>query len=92
MIRESLAPGSRNAYVAISYANNATYQYRTATDGTSASSAGTGTAPYWVRVTRTNNLFRAYRSADGISWTAFSRIATISMAHQRLRWPGRDGT
>ena len=81
MIRESLAAGSRNAYAAISYGNNATYQYRTATDGTTASATAlTGTAPYWVRLTRTNNLFRAYVSANGTTWTAFGSIPTIAMA------------
>ena len=79
MIRESLAPGSRNAYMAISYSNNAQYQYRAATNGSSSSYSGAGTAPYWVRVTRTNNVFRAYSSSDGISWNAVG-AAIISMA------------
>ena len=32
-------------------------------------SGGTGTAPGWVRLVRTGDLFDAYRSADGVSWT-----------------------
>jgi regulation of enolase protein 1 (concanavalin A-like superfamily) len=80
MIRESLASGSRNAYMAISYTNGATYQYRSATDGSSANSTGTGTAPYWVRVTRTNNTFQAYRSSDGTTWNTVGSATTISMA------------
>jgi hypothetical protein len=80
MIRESLAAGSRNAYMAISYANGATYQYRNATSGSTANSTGTGTAPYWVRVTRTNNVFQAYRSSDGTSWNAVGSATVIPMA------------
>ena len=80
MIRESLAAGSRNAYMAVSYANGTTFQYRSATDGSSANSTGTGAAPYWVRLTRTNNIFRAYRSADGSSWSAVGVAVAISMS------------
>jgi beta-galactosidase len=80
MIRESLAAGSRNACMAISYGNGATFQYRSATSGSSANSTGTGTAPYWVRVTRTNNVFLAYCSADGISWSTVGSATTISMS------------
>jgi beta-galactosidase len=79
MIRESLAPNSRNAYMAISYANGATFQYRSATNSATQSTAATGAAPYWVRVTRTNNTFRVYLSPDGTSWTSPSH-PTISMA------------
>jgi beta-galactosidase len=80
MIRESLTSGSRNAYMAISYGNGATFQYRSATSGSSANSTGTGTVPYWVRVTRTNNIFRAFRSSDGTTWNAVGSATTISMA------------
>jgi beta-galactosidase len=80
MIRESLAAGSRNAYMAISYANGATFQYRSALNGSSANSTASGTAPYWVRLTRTNNVFLAYRSADGSSWSAVGSATTLSMA------------
>jgi beta-galactosidase len=79
MIREALTAGSRNAYAAISYGNNATFQYRTGTNGTTANAAATGVAPCWVRLTRTNNLFRAYVSTDGTTWNAFSSLSTIAM-------------
>jgi beta-galactosidase len=80
MIRESLTSGSRNAYMAISYGNGATFQYRATTSGSSANSTGTGTVPYWVRVTRTNNTFQAYRSSDGTTWNTVGSATTISMA------------
>jgi len=79
MIRETLAPNSRNAYMAISYANGAMFQYRSATTAATQSTPATGAAPCWLRVTRTNNSFRASLSPDGTSWTLISR-PTISMA------------
>ena len=36
-------------------------------------------APYWVKLTRTGDLFTGYRSVDGVSWTAFTSV-TIPMA------------
>jgi regulation of enolase protein 1 (concanavalin A-like superfamily) len=79
MIRESLAAGSRNVYMAIFYTNGAAFQYRAATSGTTLNTTKTNTAPYWVRLTRTNNTFRAYLSPDGTSWTLVN-APTISMA------------
>jgi beta-galactosidase len=81
MIRESLASGSRNAYMAISYGNGATFQIRTNTGIITTSTTASGVAaPYWVRVTRTNNIFRAYRSSDGTAWSAVGSATTILMS------------
>jgi beta-galactosidase len=81
MIRESLASGSRNVYMAISYTNGATFQNRATTGGTTTSSSTTGIgAPYWVRVTRTNNIFRAFRSSDGTTWNTVGSATTILMS------------
>ncbi len=80
MIRESLAPGSQNVYMAILYTNGATFQDRTTTNGTTANTPKTGiAAPYWVRLTRTNNTFYAFLSPNGTSWTVVN-VPTISMA------------
>ena len=46
----------------------------------SANSQTTGlVAPYWVRVTRTGNVFKAERSADGKTWTQQGTDTTIPM-------------
>jgi len=79
MIRESLAVGSRNVYMAIFYTNGATFQYRAATGGTTLNTTKTNTAAYWVRLTRTNNVFRGFLSPDGTSWTLVN-APSISMA------------
>jgi hypothetical protein len=56
-------------------AGNNTYEwvYRDVDGGTYSSSGGGGTPAYpnaWLRVARTNQSFYAYRSEDGITWTA----------------------
>jgi regulation of enolase protein 1 (concanavalin A-like superfamily) len=79
MVRESLTAGSRHAYMALTSGNGLAFQRRVATDGVSThTSGGAGTAPYWVRVTRVGNLFTAYRSTDGITWTTVGS-ETIAM-------------
>jgi hypothetical protein len=46
------------------------FQWRATASGASANSQTTGlVAPYWVRITRTGNNFKAERSADGKTWT-----------------------
>jgi endonuclease/exonuclease/phosphatase family metal-dependent hydrolase len=55
------------------------FQRRTTTDGTSASTAGgSGLAPTYVKLTRSGNVFTAYKSSDGTTWTQVAS-ATISM-------------
>jgi hypothetical protein len=82
MIRESLDAGSKHASVVVTPGNSCSQQYRTTTGGASASTDWTGTAvaaPYWVRVTRTNNTFKTETSADGKTWKAQGADQTITM-------------
>ncbi len=70
MIRESLTPGSRHAFVAITGANGAAFQNRTVTDGESNNTntgAGIG-APYWIKLVKTGSVYTAYSSADNTNW------------------------
>jgi endonuclease/exonuclease/phosphatase family metal-dependent hydrolase len=70
MMRETLGAGSRHAAMFVSPGKGLAFQRRTATGGTSThTSGGTGTAPAFVRLTRTGNSFTAHRSADGVTWT-----------------------
>jgi regulation of enolase protein 1 (concanavalin A-like superfamily) len=70
MIRETLDAGSKNALVAVTPGNGVSFQDRDMTDGASIYTGATGiVAPYWVRLTRTGNAFKAERSADGKTWT-----------------------
>ena len=70
MVRESLTAASRHASVFASAAKGYAFQRRVDTGEYSVYTAGgAGTAPGWVRLVRTGDLFEAYRSADGASWT-----------------------
>ncbi len=80
MIRESLDAGSKHAMVVITPDNGGSFQYRTATGGASASTDAAGLkTPYWLRITRTGNAFKAERSADGKTWTQIGTDQNVSM-------------
>jgi len=71
MFRESLSPGSRHAFVALTSANGAAFQNRLQTDGVSNNiSSGVGiSAPYWIRLDKRGSLYSAFISPDGTTWT-----------------------
>ena len=80
MIRASLSPGSAHAYVAVSAGKGVAFQRRTTAGGVSVSTAGSlSTAPRWVKLTRVGNLFSAYESSNGTTWTLIG-TQTISMS------------
>jgi len=80
MVRESLTPGSANATNILSASSGVQFQYRAFTDDVSATaSAQTGlVAPYWVRLTRTGNTFKAEMSTNGTTWTSVGTDAAAS--------------
>ena len=80
MIRETLNQDSVNAFVTITSQNGSLFSTRTTTGATSSSSAGSGTAPYWVRLVRIGNVFTAYSSSNGSSWSQIGSAVTIPMA------------
>jgi regulation of enolase protein 1 (concanavalin A-like superfamily) len=81
MIRESLNANSRHAMAVVSPSNGVRMQYRSSTGGSSTDvSGGSGTAPVWLRVTRSGNTFTTYRSADSVAWTQISSTS-ITMAN-----------
>ncbi len=78
MIRQSLTEGSANAFMMM-YPAGLKFKYRTTTGGTPVTvDSGSGSTPYWLRVTRAGNTFTAYKSTDGINWTTVGSV-TISM-------------
>jgi regulation of enolase protein 1 (concanavalin A-like superfamily) len=80
MIRESLAAGSRHAFMAVTPGNGLAFQRRVTPDGISDHTAGAAvTAPVWVRLTRTGDTVSGYSSADGTAWT-FVGSDTVSYA------------
>ena len=71
MVRESLAEGSRHAFIAITSANGVAFQNRTVTDGTS-NNVNTGpgiVAPYWLKMVIAGTTYTGYMSPDGLTWT-----------------------
>ena len=70
MARESLTAGSPHAFMLVSAAKGVAFQRRPAAGGISTGTAGSfSTAPRWVKLQRRGNVFTAYESADGASWT-----------------------
>ena len=78
MIRESLAPGSKHAFMLLSAGRGYSFNQRMQTDGITDGLAGPGPAPGWVRLTRVGSLFTAYRSSDGMTWTQLNSV-TVTM-------------
>src|SRR6185437_13962351 len=83
MFRETLDPGSRNAFVPITPTSGIVFQGRPTAGGSSTtfSYGPTVAAPYWLRLVRAGSTLTASFSPDGSSWTALGQT-TISMASQ----------
>lgn len=81
MIRESLAAGSTHAAVYVTPANGISFQRRPTTNGISASTAATGAAPVWLKMTRAGNTFTASSSVDGIAWTTIGTVSITMTAN-----------
>lgn len=71
MFRESLTPGSRYAFVALTAGTGISFLTRTVTDGvgTEAWADGSIMTPYWIKVVKNGTLYTAYSSPDGLNWT-----------------------
>jgi len=69
MIRKNLEDDSHHVMMVLTPDNGAVFQYRD--NGGAASigtTAGTETAPYWLKLVRDNNSLTGYKSEDGIDW------------------------
>jgi len=83
MMRESLAPGSRHAFMLVSPGKGLAFQRRVNTSDISTNTAGPfAAAPYWVRLTRAGSTITASVSPDRVTWTTvgsdtFAMPATI---------------
>jgi beta-galactosidase len=82
MIRESLDADSIHALVDVEPSTTAGIEllWRSTTGGSSSATNTPGTAPNWVRLTRTNTTFQGYWSPDGMTWTQFG-TASITMSN-----------
>jgi hypothetical protein len=79
MIRETLNADSKHATTVITPGQGISFQRRTSTGGTSATTTLVSvTIPEWVRLERNGTTFTAWHSENGTSWTQMGS-ATISM-------------
>jgi regulation of enolase protein 1 (concanavalin A-like superfamily) len=71
MIRESLAPGSRHAFMLSTpgTTKGLAFQRRVVTNDVSATTPANGAPPVWVKLTRTGTVITGYYSVDGVTWT-----------------------
>lgn len=90
MIRDSTAAASLMAAMHLSPApsfsgssNRSSYQRRTATNVASTDTPG-ATPSWWVRLTRTGDVFRAFDSPDGVNWTQRGEDAIASIGATAL--------
>lgn len=76
MVRESLSEGSRNAFIALTSGNGATFQYRATTDGISnnTNTSSNIKAPYWLKLVLSGSSYTGYISPDGLTWTKVGSI------------------
>src|SRR5262249_52100606 len=89
MIRESLDPGARNAFMLetphdVSPAHDEpVFQWRSTTGGLTSDSGnhmnGIQAAPVWLRLVRQGNRFSGYRSMDGVTWIQVGPTVTLTM-------------
>jgi hypothetical protein len=82
MARASLANNAANAFALTTPGANRTgFSTRSTAGGMSVKAAGgVGSFPnVWLRLKRVGNVFTAYRSADGVRWTAMGSAVTIAM-------------
>ena len=76
MMRETLAPESRNVMTLLSSGNGNSFQYRASTAG-GCGFVKAGNRP-WIRLVRAGNQFTGYSSDDGVNWIALG-TTTIEM-------------
>jgi regulation of enolase protein 1 (concanavalin A-like superfamily) len=87
MIRESVHPGSKHAFMCMTPDYGPSFQQRPQTGNVMSQVSVVGlTTPRWVKLTRAGNVFTAQHSADGVTWTniAFTAPVNITMASDVL--------
>ncbi len=85
MIRESASSGVRSATVNWTPGRTVEFIRRTAISGSSVANANAGIdTPPWVRLARRGNVFTAYFSDDGATWTRVGSPVTIAMTSATL--------
>jgi regulation of enolase protein 1 (concanavalin A-like superfamily) len=95
MIRQTLDADSKNAAMVVTPSSGAAASCRMYTgDITIQVNAGGITAPYWVRLTRTGDVFKAEHSANGATWTVLAEqyISMLTTLYVGLCVTSHDAT
>ena len=80
MIRENLTSLSKNAFMGISPDGVMRWQTRSSSGGSTSATSMPGTSSsVWVRLVRTGDTIRGYKSSDGVKWSQVGS-STVSMA------------
>jgi hypothetical protein len=82
MVRETTAANAQNFFLYVTPSNGVGVTWRSTT-GMSTSTpvyVSGQTAPKWLRITRVGDVFRAYHSNNGSSWTQIGNGQTVDMA------------
>lgn len=80
MIRETLNPDSKHAFMLVSGTEGLAFQRRAATGGATDHTGGVfGSSPVWVKIERRGSTLMASYSSDGASWVQIGSD-TITMA------------
>jgi hypothetical protein len=80
--RTDLTAGSAHATMTITSEGEAQFRRRATAGGATASnSAPTTFAPQWLKLVRAGNVFTAYLSANGTTWTQVSTPQTITLSN-----------
>jgi Tol biopolymer transport system component len=84
MIRESLDPGARHATMVVTPVDGTQFLRRKEPAGLTTNTnpgRNRGTLPYWVKLVRSGDTFRAYESVDGKDWMP-AGTDTVAMGKQ----------
>jgi hypothetical protein len=82
MFRQSLSADAPHASLLLGSDGKLKFRRRMTAGGTTLShgpSAGSASAPRWVKITRQGQLFTAYNSVNGVAWTMVGPPTTIPM-------------
>ncbi len=79
MVRDGLTPGARHGIASMTRSQGWSFTWREQQGGSSSyTDGGPGATPAWVKLRRVGDELTAFRSGDGVSWTAFAS-ATVSL-------------
>ena len=68
MIRETLKADSKHAFMCVTPVEGVAFQRRIKTGNSSTHTGATGSAPIWLKLNRTGNQFKAFKSDDSLHW------------------------